>query len=110
KPEFTARQRAYQKKLKLRELSTPEWVVNGRDEPAGAEADKIGDLIKDDANGLRGGPSAQLLWRGSHVRVEEGHAPAGGAEVWLVRYDPTEQDVRVRSGENKGKTVPHRNV
>ena len=110
KPEFTARQRAYQRKLKLREISTPEWVVGGRDETSGAETDKIDELVKDAAGSLRGGPSVRLLWRGSHVRVDAGRVPAGGADVWLVRYDPAEQDVRIRTGENKGKTVPHRNV
>ena len=32
-------------------------------------------------------------------------APKGGGEVWLVRYDPREQDVAVKSGDNKGQTI-----
>ena len=109
RPEFTARQRAYQRTLKLREISTPEWVVGGRAETLGAESAQVDDLIKDAATKPRG-PSVRLLWGGSHVRVDAGRVPPGGAEVWLVRYDPSEQDVRIRTGENKGKTVPHRNV
>lgn len=27
-----------------------------------------------------------------------------------MRYDPREQDVTVRTGDNRGQTVPHRNV
>ena len=36
--------------------------------------------------------------------------PAGGAEVWLVRFDPRDQDVAVRRGDNRGQTIGHRNV
>jgi hypothetical protein len=42
--------------------------------------------------------------------VGSARAPKGGGEVWLVRYDPREQDVAVKSGDNKGQTIPHRNV
>ncbi len=109
KPEFTSRQRAYQQRMKLREISTPQVVVNGREEAPGVEADKVRELVGGGGVG-RTGPTVRLLWRGSHVRIEAGRVPAGGAEVWLVRYDPTEQEVRVRTGENRGKTVSHRNV
>ncbi|HEY9217872.1 MAG TPA: DUF1223 domain-containing protein, partial [Phenylobacterium sp.] len=39
-----------------------------------------------------------------------GRAPRGGADVWLLRYDPREQEVEVKSGDNRGKTVNQRNV
>lgn len=110
KPEFTARQRAYQRRLGLREIYTPEVVVNGRGEAPGADEEKVDALVKARAFRAQGGPEVRLLWRGSHVRVEAGRVPSGGAEVWLVRYDPAEQEVRIPQGENKGKTVPHRNV
>ena len=44
------------------------------------------------------------------VDVGSGKAPRGGADVWLVRYDPREQDVVVKKGDNRGQTVVHRNV
>ncbi|HWU15729.1 MAG TPA: DUF1223 domain-containing protein, partial [Caulobacter sp.] len=34
----------------------------------------------------------------------------GGGEVWLVRYDPREQDIAVKRGDNRGQTLVHRNV
>lgn len=37
-------------------------------------------------------------------------AAAGGADVWLVRYDPRTIAVAVRAGENGGRTIGHRNV
>ena len=42
--------------------------------------------------------------------VGSGRRPAGGAEVWLVRYDPREQDVAVKAGDNKGQTIVQKNV
>ena len=30
--------------------------------------------------------------------------------MWLIRFDPREQDVEVKEGDNRGKTVTHRNV
>jgi len=44
------------------------------------------------------------------VAVAAGRAPAGGADIWLVRYDPRTLNVAVRRGENGGKTLPHRDV
>ena len=34
----------------------------------------------------------------------------GHADVWLVRYDPQEHSVRVKTGDNKGKLVVQRYV
>jgi hypothetical protein len=34
----------------------------------------------------------------------------GGDDVWLIRYDPREQDIEVKDGDNRGKTVMRRNV
>ncbi|HYD44101.1 MAG TPA: DUF1223 domain-containing protein, partial [Phenylobacterium sp.] len=44
------------------------------------------------------------------VLVGSGPNPPGGAEVWLIRYDPREQTVEVRRGENRGESLLHRNV
>jgi hypothetical protein len=44
------------------------------------------------------------------VAIATGRAPAGGADIWLVRYDPRTLNVAVRRGENGGKTLPHRDV
>ena len=47
----------------------------------------------------------------SNDRIEVGaSSTTGNADVWLVRYDPREQDVVVRKGDNRGQTVVHRNV
>jgi hypothetical protein len=42
--------------------------------------------------------------------VGEGSPGKGGADVWLVRYDPQLQSVHVKRGDNRGKTIVERNV
>ena len=34
----------------------------------------------------------------------------GGAEVWLIRYDPRAVEVAVKAGDNRGETVVQKNV
>ncbi len=111
KPEFTARQKAYVARFKLRELYTPEMVVDGRRETLGFDREKVQALV-DRAPRLRTGrtPTVRIADAGDRVSVSAGRAPVGGADVWLVRYDPQERTVKVKAGDNKGKTVVEQNV
>ena len=58
----------------------------------------------------RAQPTARINARRTRALVSAGRAPAGGAEVWLVRFDPRVVTVAVTGGPNKGRTVPHRNL
>jgi hypothetical protein len=109
KPEFTERQRAYVARLKVREIYTPEIVVDGRDEAPGLDQDRIDSLIKGAPDSRQDDPAVKLLHGGMRVEVKATRS-GRSADVWLVRYDPQQQDVRVKSGDNKGKTVSQRNV
>ena len=60
--------------------------------------------------GDRGAGGPELDFASGAVRVGTGTAPARGADVWLVRYDPRVVEVEVRRGENAGRTLPHKNV
>ena len=107
-PAYTDRQRAYARRLKVREIYTPEIVVDGRKEAQGLDKDAVDALIHDAAHDLADGPRVQLLRAGARVRVSGGGG--GRADVWLVRYDPLEHSVRVKTGDNKGKLVVQRYV
>jgi hypothetical protein len=109
-PEFTARQRAYVGRMKLKEVYTPEVVVGGRREAPAVDHDKLEALLDADARSRPIAPAIRFTHDGTKVAVGRGAVPRGGAEVWLVRYDPMRRDVRVRTGENAGKTVTHVNV
>lgn len=105
KPEFTDRQRAYVAPLGNRSPYTPQMVVNGR-------ADVVGhDLREVDALIARAGTVAPGIRIGQEaVSIAAGTAPAAGADVWLVRYDPRTLQVPVGRGENAGRTLPHSHV
>ncbi len=109
KPEFTARQRAYMQRLAHREVYTPQIVVNGGSEAAGADQAKIDALVDDASHARLKSPPIRLL-RHARVSVGAGHPPKGGGEVWLVRYDPRAQEIAVKRGENRGQTLVQRNV
>jgi hypothetical protein len=104
-PEFTERQKAYVKRLKLREMYTPEVVVNGAAEAAGSDKAALADLIATAAKAQIKGPKITLNKDGDRASLAAGRAPAGGADVWLVRFDPKPREVKVKAGDNRGKTV-----
>lgn len=109
RPEFAERQKAYVARLNLREPYTPQVVIDGRQQAPGGKADRLEALVKAEARAPRNAPDIRLAGRRVYVGSMR-NPPRGGGEVWLIRYDPREQDVQVRSGENRGQTIPHRNV
>jgi hypothetical protein len=108
KPEFTARQRAYAKALGVADIYTPQVVVNGHSQAPGGHPAEVDRLIRDARRDRVDPPDMKL--RGDRVAIGSGRRPRGGAQVWLIRYDPRQQDVEVKDGDNRGHTVVERNV
>jgi len=109
KSEFTDRQRAYLKPLALRDVYTPQVVIDGHLQAAANHPDDVNTLIKQAAND-HDSPPQIMAAHGARVAIGYGHAPKGGGEVWLVRYDPRGQKTVVRTGDNRGKTIVEHNV
>ncbi|MBW3560727.1 MAG: DUF1223 domain-containing protein [Proteobacteria bacterium] len=105
-PAFTSRQHAYARALGHSAPFTPQVVVDGRADVVGNKKGSIEALIRRSAR--RGGPA--VSFEAGRLRVGSGAATRGGADVWLVRYDPRTVQVPVRRGENGGRTLPHKNV
>src|SRR5579859_3352991 len=110
KPEFAERQKAYAAKLALREPYTPQVVVDGAAQATGSKTAKVDKLVADAAKARRATPPDVHFVGERRVYVGSARAPKGGGDVWLVRYDPRQQDIAVKSGDNKGQTLPERNV
>ena len=109
KPVFAERQRAYAVKLAVREVYTPQVVVDGKAQAGGVHPERVSKLVDDAARSPHDPP--QMLFQGAdRVAVGSGHAPRGGAEVWLVRYDPRAQEIVIKKGDNKGQTFVQKNV
>jgi hypothetical protein len=109
KPEYADRQKAYVAKLSLREPYTPQVIVDGRVQAPASKPERVDKLVRDAAKASHDPPQIRFA-QGRRVYVGSGHAPAGGADVWLIRFDPREQDVVVKSGDNRGQTVVQKNV
>ena len=55
-------------------------------------------------------PPLAFVRKGQRVVMGRGWVPHGGAELWLVVYDPMRREVKVKAGENAGKTVTYVNL
>jgi hypothetical protein len=110
KPEFTQRQRAYSRPLRLRSVSTPQMVIDGRRELVGAAEPALQQAIDEEAARRVFPPEIEFRESGDSVGIGSGRAPEGGAEVVAVVYTPGSQDVQIRAGDNRGQTVRHVNV
>ncbi len=109
RPEFTERQRAYARKLALREVYTPQVVVDGRAQASAVKGEAVETLV---ATALKtpGNPPDMLFIGSRRVAVGSGPSPRGGADVWLIRYDPRALEVTPRRGDNKGQVLVQRNI
>ena len=109
RPEFTDRQRAYARRFGISEVYTPQVVVNGHVQGAGVKAENIDRLVHAE-RALSQDPPDMRLTSNGRVAVGSARRVRGGAEVWLIRYDPREQAIEVKQGDNRGQTVTERNV
>lgn len=109
-PEFAVRQKAYVARLSLHEPYTPQVVIDGQVQATGLKTERIDKLVKEAEHVRRYPPDIRFLRDGRQVDVGSGRIPRGGADVWLIRYDPRAQEVTVRSGDNRGKTLVQKNV
>lgn len=105
-PQFTRRQEDYSARNHGIGVATPQYWINGRQTVLGANPLRVSQLI--DQASLAGGPPLSVT--NSNLTIGAGIAPPGGADVWLVRYDPRIIQVAIRAGENGGRTIPHRDV
>ena len=110
KPEFAARQQAYRQALRLRNVSTPQVVIDGRRHLSGARPPELQAAIDAEAAARLHPPEIEFRETGDRVGVGSGRPPRGGAEVMAVVYRPGLQTVDVRQGDNRGQAVRHVNV
>lgn len=110
RPEFAQRQRAYRRPLKLRAVSTPQVVIDGRRQVVGAQEEALQAAIEEEAARRVFPPEIEFRETGDSVGVGSGRAPVGGAEVVAVVYQPGPQSVEIERGDNRGQTVRQVNV
>lgn len=88
-------------------VATPQVVINGHIDIVGTNKNELTRAVA----GARLPATAPVLTlAGTKLSIAAAPAPSGGADVWLVRYDPRTVQVPIQAGENGGRTLPHRNV
>jgi hypothetical protein len=105
-PQFTQRQQDYSDRNHGIGVATPQYWVNGRQTVLGANSLRVSQLIDQASSSA----ATSLSVAGSNLTIGAGIAPSGGADVWLVRYDPRTIQVAIRAGENAGRTIAHRDI
>jgi hypothetical protein len=103
-PEYTQRQYNYASALGDSNVYTPQVILNGKRAIVGNKPGEINRAVTA-ATGLSGGPAISANSKTASIG-----AGSGKATVWLVRYDPRIQNVAIKSGENSGRTLPHKNI
>ncbi len=103
-PKYTQRQYAYANAFRAGGVYTPQMVLNGRDAIVGNQPGELSRAIAA-MPPVSGGPAISV----TDGKVAIG-AGSGRADVWLIRYDKRIQNVAIKSGENNGRTLPHKNI
>jgi hypothetical protein len=101
---YTQRQYDYAHALGNANVATPQIIINGKRAITGI---KQGELARNIASSspVAKGPTIEI--GKDKVKIGKG---SGTANIWLVRYDPRIHNVAIRSGENTGRTLPHKNI
>ena len=105
-PQFTQRQRGYSTRNHGVGVATPQYWINGQVTVLGVNPVRVAQLV--DLGGPLGGPSVSIA--GSTLNIGSGSAPPGGANIWLVYFDPATIPVAIRASENGGRTVIHHDI
>jgi hypothetical protein len=108
-PAATARQRQYVRRLGLRYVYTPQMVIDGHADVAGLQRQNVLRTIEKAAVGRKALEVRFERANGGRIVIPDGHAPEGGAAVWLAVYDGSHQ-TKVPRGENAGRRLRNYNV
>jgi hypothetical protein len=101
---YTQRQYDYAHALGNANVATPQIIINGKAAITGIKRGELAQSIAS-SSPISGGPSISI--GKADVTIGKGK---GAAHIWLVRYDPRTHNIAIRSGENSGRTLPHKNV
>ena len=122
KSQFDVRQREYVRAMGLRSAFTPQVIVNGRSSGVGSSSKDLERVLVQGQAGEKNSLSVEVTvvkdenLDGVGERIVSVDASRVGQtlktrlDVLLVRYSPEKQNVKIRSGENRGETLPHLNI
>ena len=110
-PLHTQRQRQYNLSIRKKTgVYTPQMVIGGILETVGSHENKVEKAIE--IVGQTGTSSLSVKFSGSApgiLDIQVGGSEKSAAGIWVVYFHPS-VETRVRSGENKGKTLTSHNI
>ena len=114
-PEFTARQRAFSRSLRMRAPFTPQLVIDGMRQVSAADWDESRAAMQwvQGQSAVPASPSLSVRRLPSglvRITIGAGEARSGAVDVWLISYDPGPLNVLIRGGENANRMVSHYNL
>ena len=114
---FDNRQRDYVSGLGLRNAFTPQVIVNGRASGVGNTKRGLENVLKEGRAGHAPSVKIDVIKYSSTpdeltitVSMQDVAESSDNLDIAVVRYDPSTLNQSIRSGENKGKVLPHKNV
>jgi hypothetical protein len=107
--EATKRQHRYAQRLGLRYVYTPQMVIDGQADVVGVRRDEVLQTIEQAAAQRKALEVRFEQADGGKIVIPAGHAPDGGAVVWLAVYDGS-HETDVARGENAGRKLRNHNV
>lgn len=110
RPEHTARQKGYARAAGKRMVYTPQMVINGVDHVTGYKPMEVVDLIRKHQSVVD--PVTLTVRRDGEKILIEARAigPVNGPVVVQVARFLPERTVRIKRGENAGKTLDYHNI
>ncbi len=108
-PALTKRQRTYAKRLNQRYVYTPQMVIDGRINVIGSQRSKVLEAVETAASSRKALDVRFVEDEGGKIVIPAGHAPDGGAAVWLAVFD-RQHDTEVLRGENAGRKLSNYHV
>ena len=110
KPEFSARQREYNRSLGRRNVYTPQMIINGREAVVGSRKEQVYRTLEDADLKPAARPRITLNHQKNliHLTIAAGETRRP-ATIWLIAYD-IDETVDIKGGELAGQTRHYRNV
>ncbi len=112
RPEHTDRQKAYAHAAGMRSIYTPQMIIAGKDHVIGSKPMDVAEYIEMSRE-LPARVEMTAALEGGVLRFEARpatHMPLPEAlQVWLVTFEES-ATVRIKRGENAGKTIEYTNI
>ena len=115
-PQFSARQRDFERAMNFRSPFTPQLIIGGVRQVSAADWDEARATLDEVAAAppRAGAPRVSIArldpHSTAHITISAEAPRSTPADIWFLAYDPGPISVWIERGENAGRTVVHYNL